>query len=166
MAVETMIVAIAAPVLQHEIAVFLGQKDISVGVETHDDRLRHVVARVTGHSRSVAARANQFSGGHPDSCGIGEVRGGGRDRCERNRAPPKLKNERGGQAEEDNRNASQREGLFCRRVHLLQPQSARSCLWWLTARCSMLHLFLLWMRQRMESRLVCRKRRCLVSRLL
>ena len=44
MTVETMVVAIAASVPQHEIAVFLWQKDISIGVETHNDRLRRVVA--------------------------------------------------------------------------------------------------------------------------
>jgi hypothetical protein len=56
---------------------------------------------------------NEFSGGHPNGCGIGEVRGGRRYGWKRSRASPQIKVERDRQAEEDNRQPVSARDLLC-----------------------------------------------------
>jgi len=107
--IETMIVAIAPSMSQHEIAVRLGQDDGSVGVEVNDDRLFLVVAGVARHARSVPAGAKELGGGHPDGCGICKLRRRRRDGRPRGQPAPQVEAERRGHAEKANCQARQHE---------------------------------------------------------
>src|SRR5216117_799996 len=118
----------------------------------NDDRLFLVVARVAGHSRSVPAGAKQLGGGHPNGCGIGEARRGGRYRRERHQSSPQVEVERGCETEKAKRQAGQHERLFCGGVHLFARELEAPAPMRPTANCSMLNLFLPEAWQPMESR--------------
>lgn len=157
MAVETIVVSIAASVPQHEITVGLGQDHVSIRVVVDSDRLLVVVARVAGHSRSVATGANEFGGGHPNGRRIGEFRGGGRIRRERGRAAPQIEAESRCQAEEGDCQGGQDEGLVGVCVHRLRMNAEPSSAMRLTTGCSILHLFLIVEEQPMGSQDLARK---------
>jgi hypothetical protein len=120
-AIEAVVVAIAAAVPQHETAMGIGQDDRSIGIEVNDDGFLLVVTRVARHAGSIAAGAEQFGSRHAHRRRVGELRSGEREHWKRCRATPKIQVERNCQADEDNRQAGHRERFVCGHFHVLQP---------------------------------------------
>ena len=74
MTIEAIVVSVVSAVAQDQIFVFVRQDDVVVRIPMHLDGLAFVVADVAVEAGSVAAGADQFSGGHAHGGGVRKAR--------------------------------------------------------------------------------------------